>query len=117
MKPTKPLKRFEIHFRHRQTGQLEDVFESGEAVSQAAAVRWAKAVAVERGWWFISANPAREVPVSIVTPKEAGIRAGERVRSGNLEGILVIHADGAIGIQMDKGSTFPVLGRNVSRVN
>lgn len=48
------MKRFEIHFRHRDNGTLDDVLEIGEAANKAAATRWAKAVAAERGWWFIS---------------------------------------------------------------
>ena len=44
---------YEIHFRHRQNGILEDVTERGEAKSKAAAVRWGKAIAAERGWWFM----------------------------------------------------------------
>jgi hypothetical protein len=49
-------KTFEIHFRHRQNGQLDDVFERGEATSKAKAVAWGKAIALERGWWFMSAR-------------------------------------------------------------
>lgn len=50
------MKTFEIHFRHRDNGTLDDVFEQGQAKSKAAAVRWAKAIATERGWWFIDAK-------------------------------------------------------------
>lgn len=51
------MKTFEIHFRHRQNGTLDDVFERGEAKSKAAAIRWGKAIAAERGWWFMSVRP------------------------------------------------------------
>ena len=47
------MKRYEIHFRHRDDGTLNDAYETGEAKSKAAAIRWGKAIAAERGWWFM----------------------------------------------------------------
>jgi len=50
------VKKYRIHFRHRDNGTLDDVFETGEAKSKAAAIRWGKAIAAERGWWFMEAQ-------------------------------------------------------------
>ena len=52
------MKRFTVHFRHRQTvgKTLEDVFEETLAPSKAAAIQWGKSIANERGWWFMGAE-------------------------------------------------------------
>jgi len=49
------VKRFVLHFLHRQTeGQtLVDVFEETLARSKADAVHWGKSIATERGWRFL----------------------------------------------------------------
>lgn len=46
-------KTYEIHFRHRDDGTLNDAFERGQATSKAKAILWGKAIASERGWWFM----------------------------------------------------------------
>ncbi len=52
--------KYELHFRHRQNQDgsktLNDVFETVEAKSKTAAIAWGKAVAAERGWFFMSAT-------------------------------------------------------------
>ena len=49
---------FEIHFRHKDNGGLENAFEKIETSLKKYAVEWGKAIAKERGWRFVSATQA-----------------------------------------------------------
>lgn len=47
------MKKYTVHFRHRDNGTLQDVFEQCDGGSLTAVRSWAKRVAEERGWWLV----------------------------------------------------------------
>jgi hypothetical protein len=47
------FKTFEIHFRHRDYGTLDDAYARVSATSKADAIKTGKALAESRQWWYM----------------------------------------------------------------
>ena len=56
----RPLMKFTVMFHAPHGGSISTVRESVEAESKAAAVRWGKLIAQERGWRFVKLYPSEK---------------------------------------------------------
>ena len=59
----KQLKTYEIHYRHRHNGTLDDVFETIQHTSKKGAKEWGQRRAIELNYWFMSVRPSNGIVI------------------------------------------------------